>query len=78
MKKNLISISNKVLFGKPHIKGTRITVEQVLRCLSQGWSNTKITKEFGISEEEIKECINYASHSISRTHFVNTSDKVYV
>jgi uncharacterized protein (DUF433 family) len=54
MQKKAISVSSKVLFGKPHIKGTRITVEQVLNCLSQGWSNAKIKKEFGVSEEEIK------------------------
>lgn len=77
MNKSSISVSANVLFGKPRIKGTRITVEQVLDCLSQGWTNAKIKKEFEISDDDIRACIDYASSSISRTHFVNTSGKAY-
>lgn len=33
---NHISIDHKKMLGKPCIKGTRITVEQVLRKLSEG------------------------------------------
>ena len=34
-----------IMFGKPVIKGTRITVEQVLRKLSAGMSNEQIVEE---------------------------------
>lgn len=77
MHKSKIIVSSNVLFGKPRIQGTRISVEQVLACLSEGWANSKIRKEFGISEADIKACIDFAYHSISRTHFVNTSGKTY-
>lgn len=77
MSKSTISISSNVLFGKPRIKGTRITVEQVLACLSENWTQAKIKKEFDISDDDIKACINFAYHSVSRTHFVNTSGKAY-
>lgn len=77
MSKIKISVSADVLFGKPHIKGTRVSVEQILGCLSEGWSSAKIKKEFDVSGDDIKACIDFAYHSVSRTHFVNTSDKAY-
>jgi len=77
MSKSKISVSSSVLFGKPSIQGTRIAVEQILACLSEGWTHAKIKKEFSISEEDIKACIDFAYHSVSRTHFVNTSGKAY-
>lgn len=36
MKHERIEISPKIMFGKPVIKGTRITVELILRKLSAG------------------------------------------
>lgn len=77
MAKDKITITSKVLFGKPTIAGTRISVEQVLACLSEGWTNAKIKKEFGISNDDIKACIAFAHQSVSRVHFINTSDKAY-
>ncbi|PIZ76549.1 hypothetical protein COY05_00730 [Candidatus Peregrinibacteria bacterium CG_4_10_14_0_2_um_filter_38_24] len=77
MSKSKISISSNVLFGKPLIQGTRISVEQILGCLSEGWTHAKIKKEFGLSNGDVKACIDFAYHSVSRTHFVNTSGKAY-
>lgn len=77
MNKSKISVSANVLFGKPRIQGTRVSVEQVLACLSEGWTHAKIKKEFDVSDDDIKACIDFAYHSVSRTHFVNTSGKVY-
>lgn len=78
MAKSKITVSSTVLFGKPFIAGTRIPVEQILACLSEGWTHAKIKKEFGISDKDIKACMNFAYKSVSRTHFVNTSGKAYV
>lgn len=77
MAESKITINSTVLFGKPTIAGTRIAVEQILACLSGDWTHAKIKKEFGISDEDIKACITFAHHSVSRTHFVNTSGKAY-
>lgn len=77
MAESKITITSTVLFGKPTIAGTRIAVEQILACLSESWTHAKIKKEFGISDEDIKACITFAHHSVSRTHFVNTSGKAY-
>lgn len=78
MERSKIIVSAKVLFGKPSIAGTRVSVEQVLACLSEGWTNSKIKKEFGITDEDIKACIDFAYHSVSRTHFINTSGRTHV
>lgn len=77
MAESKITITSTVLFGKPTIAGKRIAVEQILACLSEGWTNAKIKKEFGISDDEIKACITFAHHAVSRTHFINTSGKAY-
>ena len=77
MNKSKISVSANVLFGKPRIKGTRVAVEQILACLSEGWTHAKIKKEFDLSDDDIKACIDFAYHSVSRTHFINTSGKAY-
>ncbi|MEK9167089.1 MAG: DUF433 domain-containing protein [Patescibacteria group bacterium] len=77
MNNKKISVSPNVLFGKPRIKGTRISVEQVLACLAEGWTNKKIKSEFDITDEDIIACIDFAYHSVSGTHFLNTTGKVY-
>ena len=77
MCKSKFSVSANVLFGKPRILGTRVSVEQVLACLSEGWTYAKIKKELSISDADIRACIDFAYQSVSRTHFVNTSGKAY-
>ncbi len=41
-----ITVDPKVMFGKPVIRGTRITVEFVLRMLGSGWSAEDILREY--------------------------------
>jgi uncharacterized protein (DUF433 family) len=40
-----ITVNPDIMFGKPVIKGTRITVEQVLRKLSGGMTIEEIIKD---------------------------------
>lgn len=67
---NRIVISEDILFGKPRIKGTRISVEQVLTCLAQGWTLEQLKEELGISEKDMRACIEFAARAISRSHFI--------
>lgn len=39
---NYIVSDKDILLGKPTIKGTRITVEQVVALLAQGWTEDEI------------------------------------
>ena len=60
-----IIIDEKVRFGKPIIKGTRITVDEVLGALAGGMTHEEIGKEYGINNEGILAALKYASDIIS-------------
>jgi uncharacterized protein (DUF433 family) len=40
-----IAVDSKIMFGKPVIKNTRITVEQILRKLSGGMTINEILRD---------------------------------
>lgn len=55
---NRITTNPSILTGKPVIRGMRISVEQILKMLSRGISNEKITKEYPLlTEKDIKACL---------------------
>lgn len=56
-----IVIDPKIRFGKPVIKGTRVTVEEVLGFLSGGMDYGEIEREYGIKKEDVLAAINYAA-----------------
>ncbi len=61
-----IVINERVMAGKPVIKGTRVTVELVLELLAGGWSTPKIMREDpGLVKEDILACIDYAREQVS-------------
>jgi uncharacterized protein (DUF433 family) len=64
-----IVINERVMVGKPVIKGTRVTVELVLELLAGGWSTQKIMREYpGLVKEDILACIDYAREQVSEMH----------
>ena len=59
----------KIMLGKPIVKGTRITVEQILRLLAQKLTTEEILDDFPqLTEEDIKAAVNYAAKAVSSTH----------
>jgi len=57
-----ISINPNVRFGKPCIKGTRITVYNVLSWFSEGMTIPQITEDFPeLNELQIKACLAFAA-----------------
>jgi uncharacterized protein (DUF433 family) len=57
----------KVMLGKPIIKGTRITVEIILKKLSEGASTLELTEMYpNLSENQIRACLEYASLVVSQ------------
>jgi uncharacterized protein (DUF433 family) len=57
----------KVMLGKPIIKGTRITVELVLKKLSEGASTLDLIEMYpNLSENQIRACLEYASLVVSQ------------
>jgi uncharacterized protein (DUF433 family) len=67
MKHDRISIDPDVMFGKPVIKGTRITVEHILRKLSVGQSvNEILTDHPHLTREDVLAAAGYAADYVAR------------
>ena len=60
-----IIIDEKIRHGKPVIKGTRITVDEVLEMLENGMTYEEIQKEYGLTKEQVLSVIRYTSSIIS-------------
>jgi uncharacterized protein (DUF433 family) len=60
-----IDIDPTVLDGKPIVRGTRISVTQILDHLASGWTNQDIIENYPRLEiADIQACIQYASKII--------------
>ncbi|MEK7617973.1 MAG: DUF433 domain-containing protein [Patescibacteria group bacterium] len=65
--KNRIIIDPRVMVGKPIIKGTRITVELILRLLAQGQPVEEILDNYPhLKKEDIRAAIEYAAELLER------------
>jgi uncharacterized protein (DUF433 family) len=61
--KEYIEVNSEIRFGKPVIKGTRITVYDVLQWLASGLTHEQIINDFPqLSEEQILACLAYAAN----------------
>lgn len=62
-------VSNpEVRFGKPCVRGTRITVGDVLGYLAGGMSEAQILQDFPqLTVEDIRACLAYAADRERRT-----------
>lgn len=66
--KKYITIDTKVRFGRPSIKGTRISVYDVLNWLSSGQSMEEIIKDFPeLNKTKIRACLAYAAAKENKT-----------
>ena len=57
-----IAVDPKIMSGKPIVKGTRITVEHLLKLLAQGLSAGEIIKEYPhLTKKDISAVLLYAA-----------------
>jgi uncharacterized protein (DUF433 family) len=62
-----IEINPEKRFGKPTVKGTRISVHDVLNWLAKGMTKEEIVEDFPeLSEEKIQACLAYAANKENR------------
>ena len=55
-----IEKNNNVLFGKPVIKGTRLSVEYIINLLASGWSEIQILENYPrLSKESLQAVFLY-------------------
>ncbi|MDD4062324.1 MAG: DUF433 domain-containing protein [Candidatus Pacebacteria bacterium] len=60
-----IEINPDIMLGKPVIKGTRITVELILKQLSEGMSVEEILANYPqLKKEDISAAIQYATQLV--------------
>ena len=63
---NRIEVNSKIMLGKPVIRGTRVTVELVLRKLSEGATEDEILNAYPrLTRDDIHAAIRYAADSLS-------------
>jgi len=60
-----IIVDEKIRHGKPIIKGTRITVDEVLGMLEAGMTYEEIEKEYDITKDQIVAVIKYAASFVT-------------
>ena len=61
-----IEINPKVMLGKPVIRGTRVTVELILRKLGEGASEQQLLDAYPrLTPEDIRAAITYAADVLS-------------
>lgn len=66
-----ITINPGMMAGKPVIKGTRLTVEYVLKLLAHGATTAEILKEYsGLTQADIQACILFATKTLESTAFM--------
>ena len=62
-----ISIDPRICFGKPCIRGLRITVYDVLDYMASGMSQAEILTDFpDLTETDIRACLAFAADSERR------------
>jgi uncharacterized protein (DUF433 family) len=62
-----IQVDSNIHFGKPCIKGTRITVQNVLELINEDLSFEEIRRDYypDLEINDIKACMDYAISLIS-------------
>jgi uncharacterized protein (DUF433 family) len=64
---NRIEINPEIMLGKPVIRGTRITVELLLRALSEGATEADLLDAYPhLTHEDLQAAIAYAADVVDR------------
>ena len=63
----LIESNHKIMLGKPVIKGTRITVESLLKKYSEGASTSDILEMYPqLNYKQVNACLEYAAEVVGK------------
>lgn len=66
-----IEINPAVMMGKPVIRGTRITVELILRKLAEGASEAALLEDYPhLSIEDIRAAVAYGAASVAHEEVI--------
>jgi uncharacterized protein (DUF433 family) len=74
MIENRIEVDPNVMMGKPVIRGTRITVELILRKLSEGAAETDLLDAYPrLAREDIQAAMRYAADTLAHEEIGSVS-----
>ena len=60
-----IAYDNDILSGKPHIAGTRLSIEFILELFASGATKAEVLKAYPqLTAEAIEEALRYAAQSV--------------
>jgi uncharacterized protein (DUF433 family) len=60
-----IAYNPEILSGKPHIRGTRLSIEFILELFASGATRDDVLKTYQqLTSEDIEEALKYAAKSI--------------
>jgi len=66
-----IEINPAVMLGKPVIRGTRITVELILRKLAEGATEVELLEDYPhLTTEDIRAAMAYGAATVAREEVV--------
>jgi uncharacterized protein (DUF433 family) len=66
-----IETNPKVMLGKPVIRGTRITVELILRKISEGANEAELLQAYPhLTREDIQAAVRYAADTLAHEETV--------
>jgi uncharacterized protein (DUF433 family) len=66
-----IEINPEVMMGKPVIRGTRITVELILRTLSEGCSEDELLDAYPrLTREDVRAAIRYGADTVAHEEII--------
>ena len=71
-----VEINPKVMLGRPVIRGTRITVELILRKLAEGGTQTDLLDAYPhLTAQDIQAAIAYAADTLAHEETVSVEPK---
>ncbi len=71
---NFITSDHRVMLGKPTVRGTRLTVELLLRKLAEGATAKELTVMYPqLLPEHIQAVLEYAAAVIAREEIINSA-----
>lgn len=60
-----------ILSGRPVVKGTRLSVEFILKLFANGWTEEQILKNYiGLTSESLRAVFAYAAEGLMAENFV--------
>ena len=76
---NLIEYNPKILSGKPHIIGTRLSIEFILELFASGATCDEVIKSYPqLTLEAVEEALKYAEHfQKTVNHVINKNAELY-